>query len=188
MKLTLEHIDRTINNLDRLMPAKLNKSSTREYSLKECIFLMAPKLLEKREMGCTTNELVKALADDEIVIKAATLNHYLCEYQKQPQDKPAVQPGQAKQKTPPECSDPGDEKSGLVTPPANQEEEDTPKEESPTVPSQSNEMNKPASSQYAAKPKPDFRPSAERGKPESGQYAEKPKPEFGQFEKRGDNG
>ena len=81
--------------------------------------MMAPKLLEKKEMGCTTNELVKALADDEIVIKAATLSHYLCEYQKQPQDKPADQSGQAKQKTPPESNDPGDEKSGPVTPPAN---------------------------------------------------------------------
>jgi len=40
MKLTLEHIDKTINSLDRLMPAKLNKKSTREYSLKEGIFLI----------------------------------------------------------------------------------------------------------------------------------------------------
>ncbi|MDL2227124.1 hypothetical protein LJB86_05675 [Deltaproteobacteria bacterium OttesenSCG-928-M10] len=82
MSFTLEHIHRTINNLGRLMPAKPNKDSTREYSLKETIFLMAPQLLEKREMGCTTNELVKALLGDEVEIKAPTLNRYLCEYQK----------------------------------------------------------------------------------------------------------
>ena len=82
MGFTLEHIHRTINNLGRLMPAKPNKDSNLKYSLKDCIFLMAPKLLEKREMGCTTNELAKALSDEEIDIKAATLNRYLHEYQK----------------------------------------------------------------------------------------------------------
>ena len=82
MGFTLEHIHHTINSLGRLMPAKPNTGSTREYSLKECIFLMSPRLLEKREMGCTTNELLKALMDDGIEIKAPTLNRYLCEYQK----------------------------------------------------------------------------------------------------------
>ena len=82
MGFTLEHIQHTINSLGRLMPAKPNTGSTREYSLKECIFLMAPRLLEKREMGCTTNELVKALMDDGIEIKGPTLNRYLCEHQK----------------------------------------------------------------------------------------------------------
>ncbi len=82
MGFTLEHIQHTINSLGRLMPAKPNTGSTREYSLKECIFLMSPRLLEKREMGCTTNELLKALMDDGIEIKAPTLNRYLCEYQK----------------------------------------------------------------------------------------------------------
>ena len=82
MSFTLKHIHRTINNLSRLMPTKPNKDATREYSLKETIFLMAPQLLEKREMGCTTNELVKALMDDQVEIKAPTLNRYLCEYQK----------------------------------------------------------------------------------------------------------
>ncbi len=82
MGFTLEHIHHTINSLGRLMPAKPNTGSTREYSLKECIFLIAPRLLEKREMGCTTNELVKALMDDGIEIKGPTLNRYLCEYQK----------------------------------------------------------------------------------------------------------
>ncbi len=82
MGFTLEHIHHTINSLGRLMPAKPNTDSTREYSLKECIFLIGPRLLEKREMGYTTNELVKALMDDGIEIKGPTLNRYLCEYQK----------------------------------------------------------------------------------------------------------
>jgi len=180
MKLTLEHIDKTISNLDRLMPAKLNKKSTREYSLKEGIFLIAPKLLEKREMGCTTNELVKALADDEIVIKAATLNHYLCEYQKHRQGETEAQPGQEGGQGE---SDSGGKKSGPAEPPANQdkppvdqERKDTPKEEKPATSSQSAERPKPAVGQYT-----------ERHRPESGQSAEKPKPEHWQSEKRGDH-
>jgi DNA segregation ATPase FtsK/SpoIIIE-like protein len=92
MGFTLEHIHRSINSLGRLMPAKPNKDSTREYSLKECIFLMAPQLLEKREMGCTANELVKALMDDGIEIKAPTLNRYLCDYQKIPGEEPQANP------------------------------------------------------------------------------------------------
>jgi len=173
MKLTLEHIDRTISNLDRLMPAKLNKNSTREYSLKEGIILIAPKLLEKRDMGCTTNELVKALADDGIVIKAATLNHYLCEYQKRHQSETNAQPDQEKGQIEStfggEKSDPVKQSANKDNPPVNQERKDTPKEEIPTTPSQSAERYKRESSQ-----------SLERPKPESGQYAERPKPESGQ--------
>lgn len=100
MGFTLEHIHRTINNLGRLMPAKPNKDSTREYSLKETIFLMAPQLLEKREMGCTTNELVKALTDDEVEIKGPTLNRYLCEYQKIHGEEPDANPKEKKKKAP----------------------------------------------------------------------------------------
>ena len=191
MKLTLEHIDKTISNLDRLMPAKLNKKSTREYSLKEGIFLIAPKLLEKREMGCTTNELVKALAEDEIVIKAATLNHYLCEYQKHHQGETEAQPDQEGGQG---GSDSGGEKSGPAEPPANQdkppvdqERKDTPKEEKPATPGQSAEWHRPESGQSAEKPKPGFGQHAEKLKSEFGQSAEKPKPEHWQSEKRGDH-
>ena len=99
MSFTLEHIHRTINNLGRLMPAKPNKDSTREYSLKETIFLMAPQLLEKREMGCTTNELLKALMDDGIDIKAPTLNRYLCEHQKTHGEEPEAKPAKAEKKS-----------------------------------------------------------------------------------------
>ena len=107
MSFTLEHIHRTINNLTRLMPAKPNKDSTREYSLKETIFLMAPQLLEKREMGCTTNELVKALMDDGIDIKAPTLNRYLCEYQKIHGEEPEAKPAKAERKPTPKEPAPG---------------------------------------------------------------------------------
>ena len=99
MRFTLEHIHRTINNLSRLMPAKPNKDSTREYSLKETIFLMAPQLLEKREMGCTTNELVKALIDDHVEIKTPTLNRYLCEYQKTHGEEPDAKPKKDEKKS-----------------------------------------------------------------------------------------
>ena len=181
MKLTLEHIDKTINSLDRLMPAKLNKKSTREYSLKEGVFLMADKLLEKREMGCTTNELVKALAEEEIVIKGATLNHYLCEYQKKSQSAVADQP---ESPTESESHDSGGDKSGNEKSSANHESfktnlerQDTPKEGKPAV-----------AGQYAERANPDFSRSAEKHKPASGQYAERPKADFGLSDRRGDNG
>ena len=82
MGLTLEHIHRATNNLGRLMPAKPNKKSTREYSLKETIFLMAPKLSGMKQEGFTTNELTRALESEGIVIKGPTLTRYLLEYQK----------------------------------------------------------------------------------------------------------
>ena len=177
MKLTLEHIDKTINNLDRLMPAKLNKSSTREYSLKEGIFLMAPKLIEKKEMGCTANELVKSLADDGIVVKAATLNHYLCEYQKRHQGEAEAQPNQDESNSGDKKSSPLKSTANQDKPPVNQARQDTPEEEKPGTPSQSTERNRPESGQ-----------PFDNRKPETGLYAEKPKPEFGQSEKRGGNG
>ena len=180
MKLTLEHIDKTINNLDRLMPAKLNKKSTSEYSLKEGIFLIAPKLMEKREMGCTTNELVKALADDEIVIKAATLNHYLCEYQKHHQGEIDAQPDQEDGRS---GSESGGEKSGPAEPPANQDKPPVDQEKKDTP----NKERLAGSSQSAERPKPAPGQCADRHRPESGQYAEKPKPEHWQSEKRGDH-
>ena len=180
MKLTLEHIDRTISNLDRLMPAKLNKKSTREYSLKEGIFLIASKLLEKRDMGCTTNELVKALADDGIAIKAATLNHYLCEYQKRHQGETEAQPDQKVSRgggdIGGEKSSPAESPANQDKPPVDQEKKYTPKEERPAGPSQSADTPKIAPGQYT-----------ERYRPESVQYGEKIKSEFGQSEKRGGN-
>ena len=88
MGFTLEHIDRALKGINRLLPAKPNRESAKEYSLKEGIFFMAPKLLEKKEMGCTTNELVTALGEEGIVIKGPTLNRYLCEYQKNNETQP----------------------------------------------------------------------------------------------------
>ena len=119
MGFTLERIHRTINNLGRLMPAKPNKDSVREYSLKDCIFLMAPKLLEKREMGCTTNELVKALLDENIDIKGQTLNRYLCEYQKLHGEGAAVKPKRETRKAP--------KKAKLVAEPGEPESAEKPK-------------------------------------------------------------
>jgi len=114
MGFTLEHIHKTISSLGRLMPAKPNKDSNREYSLKDCIFLMAPKLLEKREMGCTTNELVKALLDDGIEIKAPTLSRYLCEYQKLHEEEsdavPKKETAEAEEETTP-VTEPGESES-----------------------------------------------------------------------------
>ena len=80
MEYTIEHIDRALKSIDCLMPAKLNKQSIRKCSLKETIFMMAPTLFKKREMGASTKELVKWLADEGIVINEQTLNRYLLAY------------------------------------------------------------------------------------------------------------
>lgn len=82
MEFSIEHIHESINRLGRLMPAKPNKSLSRKFSLKETIFMMAPKLLEMRQMGFTTAELVSALEVENIAVKGPTLNRYLCDYQK----------------------------------------------------------------------------------------------------------
>ncbi len=81
MSFTLEHIHRTTKRLGRLLPARPNRDSNLEYSLKEGIFLMAPKLLEMKRMGFSTAELAAALESEGIAIKGQTLNRYLCEYQ-----------------------------------------------------------------------------------------------------------
>jgi hypothetical protein len=81
MEFTLEHIHRTAKRLGRLMPAKPSKDSNLEYSLKDGIFLMAPKLMEMKRMGFSTGEIATALESEGIAIKGQTLNRYLCEYQ-----------------------------------------------------------------------------------------------------------
>ena len=81
MSFTLEHIHRTTKRLGRLLPARPSRDSNLEYSLKEGIFLMAPKLLEMKRMGFSTAELAAALEAEGITIKGQTLNRYLCEYQ-----------------------------------------------------------------------------------------------------------
>jgi hypothetical protein len=81
MGFTLEHIHRTTKRLGRLLPAKPSRDSNVEYSLKDGIFLMAPKLLEMKQMGFSTAELSAALESEGIAIKGQTLNRYLFEYQ-----------------------------------------------------------------------------------------------------------
>jgi hypothetical protein len=70
------------------MPARLNLSAKRDFSLREAVLFMAPKLTEMKEMGFTTQELTVALAEREIIIKAPTLNRYLSEYQSDRSKKP----------------------------------------------------------------------------------------------------
>ena len=61
--------------------AKLECPAKRDFSLRESVLFMAPKLMEMKELGFTTRELAAALAEQEIIIKAPTLNRYLSEYQ-----------------------------------------------------------------------------------------------------------
>ena len=92
MSFTLEHIHRTTKRLGRLLPARPNRDSNLEYSLKEGIFLMAPKLLEMKRMGFSTAELAAALESEGIAIKGQTLNRYLCEYQSAREREAALAP------------------------------------------------------------------------------------------------
>ena len=81
MTLTMQNIQSALDHLGRLRPARLNLSAKRGFSLREAVLFMAPKLTEMKELGFTTRELAAALAEQEIVIKAPTLNRYLSEYQ-----------------------------------------------------------------------------------------------------------
>ena len=81
MALTMKHIKNALDHLGRLRPARLNLSAKRDFSLREAVLFMAPKLMEMKELGFTTKELMAALAEREIIIKAPTLNRYLSEYQ-----------------------------------------------------------------------------------------------------------
>ena len=77
MTLTMKHIQSALDHLGRLRPARLNLSAKRDFSLREAVLFMAPKLTEMKELGFTTCELAAALAEQEIIIKAPTLNRYL---------------------------------------------------------------------------------------------------------------
>jgi len=77
----MKHIQNALEHLGRLRPAHLNLSAKRDFSLREAVLFMAPKLTEMKELGFTTKELMAALAEREIIIKAPTLNRYLSEYQ-----------------------------------------------------------------------------------------------------------
>ena len=81
MTLTMKHIQSALDHLGRLRPARLNLSAKRDFSLREAVLFMAPKLTEMRELGFSSRELAAALAEQEIIIKAPTLNRYLFEYQ-----------------------------------------------------------------------------------------------------------
>jgi len=81
MSFTTKHIQSALDNLSRLRPERLNPSVKREFSLRETIFFMAPKLTEMKELGFSVKQLAAALAKQEIVIKPPTLNRYLSEFQ-----------------------------------------------------------------------------------------------------------
>jgi len=81
MALSIKHIQSALDHLGKLRPARLNLSAKRDFSLREAVLFMAPKLTEMKELGFTTKELAGALAEQEIIIKAPTLNRYLSEYQ-----------------------------------------------------------------------------------------------------------
>ena len=77
----MKHIQSALDHLGKLRPARLNLSAKRDFSLREAVLSMAPKLADMKELGFTTRELAAALAEQEIIIKAPTLNRYLSEYQ-----------------------------------------------------------------------------------------------------------
>ena len=81
MPLSMKHIQSALDHLGKLRPARLNLSAKRDFSLREAVLFMAPKLTEMKELGFTTRELAAALAEQEIIIKAPTLNRCLSEYQ-----------------------------------------------------------------------------------------------------------
>jgi len=95
MPFTTKHIQSALDNLSRLRPDRLNPSVKREFSLRETIFFMAPKLTEMKELGFSVKQLAAALAKQEIVINPPTLNRYLSEYQVGREKEPAAKTAKA---------------------------------------------------------------------------------------------
>jgi hypothetical protein len=79
----MKDIQDVFDDLSRFRPARLNLSVKRNFSLREAVLFMAPKLTEMKAMGGTTKELEAILANRGIVIKVPTLNRYLNEYRGQ---------------------------------------------------------------------------------------------------------
>jgi len=91
MRLTVRHIKNALDHLGRLRPTRLKLNAKRNFSLREAVLLMAPRLMKMKEMGFTFKELSAALAEREIVIKAPTLNRYLSEYHAEQQNSIAAE-------------------------------------------------------------------------------------------------
>jgi hypothetical protein len=81
ISLTMKRIQSVLDHLGQLRPARRNLSRKRDFSIRETILFLAPKLTEMKNLGFTTKKLAAALAEQEITIKPSTLERYLKEYQ-----------------------------------------------------------------------------------------------------------
>lgn len=78
--ITVKKAKDALKNLRKLTPAHPKMDDDLEISVKEAVFFMAPDLIQLTKRGLTHREIAKGLADDDIDIKAGTLNRYLNEY------------------------------------------------------------------------------------------------------------
>jgi transposase len=93
MTVTMKEIPNIISALKKRKPLTLSKDSDRPLSPKEAVRQLAPVLLQKKEEGFTTVELVDVLAEQGIAVKAHNLARYLREHGS-PTAKPQAKPKQ----------------------------------------------------------------------------------------------
>jgi hypothetical protein len=78
--ITVKKAKDALRNLRKLTPANPKMDDDLEMSVKETVFFMAPDLIQLTKRGLTHREMSKGLANDDIHIRAGTLNRYLNEY------------------------------------------------------------------------------------------------------------
>ena len=94
MGITMKTIPTIISDLKKRKPSTLAKDSDKPLTTKEAVTQLAPTLLEKKEEGFTTAELVDVLATHNIIVKPHNLTRYLREHNAPPAKPQNVASGQ----------------------------------------------------------------------------------------------
>lgn len=83
MTILMKHLDKIREELSRRTLADIPGYENQTVSPRRAIHELAPTLLEKKESGFKTADLVAMLKDLQIIIKGPTLTRYLKEYQEE---------------------------------------------------------------------------------------------------------
>lgn len=95
MTILMKYLDEIREELNRRTLADIPGYANRAVSIRRAIHELAPTLLEKKEAGFKTADLVAMLKDLQITIKAPTLTRYLKEYK---EEQKKTQPAPSKSK------------------------------------------------------------------------------------------
>jgi hypothetical protein len=84
LTITVREAKAALIQMKKLTPAHPQLDDDINLTLRETIFLMAPELVAMTKRGFTSKELATSLQNQNIPIKAATLNRYLSEFKTGP--------------------------------------------------------------------------------------------------------